>query len=179
MTKRVAILAIAIMLIGFSGLEAGKRNYFTFGAGRTLVHKPEIAKKYVNDGYHASLGAGFDFAPWLSMHIVGEYHLGSVKESHGSWLSGDIKAKGAFILMKLSPYTFKSLVAPYGVAGVGYVYADKSTSAGATTIGFGADFWVTSHIGAFFEWRHTKAYFSESLVEAKLLKIGVIYSVNQ
>ena len=179
MTKRVAILTIAIMLIGFSGLEAGKRNYFTLGAGRTLVHKPEIAKKYVNDGYHASLGVGFDFMPWLSMHITGEYHYGSSKKPHGSWFSEGIKAKGAFILMKLSPYKFESVFAPYGVAGVGYVYADKSTSAGATTIGLGADFWVTSRIGAFIEWRHTKAYFSESHVEVRLLKIGVIYSIAQ
>ena len=179
MTKRVAIITIAILLIGFSGLEAGKRNYFAAGAGRTLIHKPEIAKKYVNDGYHAFLGAGFDFTPWLSMFIVGEYHLGSVKKPRGGWLSGDIKAKGAFILMKLSPYTFKSVLAPYGIAGVGYVYADKGTSAGATTIGLGADFWVTSHIGAFIEWRHTKAYFSEGHVEARLLKIGVIYSISQ
>ncbi|MCK4656138.1 MAG: hypothetical protein KAT85_03880 [candidate division Zixibacteria bacterium] len=179
MKTRVAILTIAILLIGFSGLEAGKRNYFTVGAGGTFVHKPEIAKKYVNDGYHAFLGVGFDFTPWLSTFIVGEYHRGSGKKPHGSWFSGDIKAKGAFLLMKVSPYKFESLLAPYGVAGVGYVYADLSTSAGATTIGLGTDFWATSQIGAFIEWRHVKAYFSEVNVEVRLLKIGVIYSVGQ
>lgn len=179
MKQRVAILTIAILLTGFSGLEAGKRNYFSVGAGRTFIHKPEIAKKYVNDGYHAFLGVGFDFTPWLSTFIVGEYHRGSSKKPQGSWFSDGIKAKGAFILMKLSPYKFESVLAPYGVAGVGYVYADLSTSAGATTFGIGSDFWLTSQIGAFIEWRHAKAYFVEGDIEVRLLKIGVIYSVGQ
>ena|GEM_PF-4201385 len=179
MTKRVVILTIAIMLVGFSGLEAGKRNYFAAGAGRTLIHKPEIAKEYVDDGYHAYIGVGFDFASWLSTHIAGEYHIGSARRKDAGWLSGDIKAKVAFVLMKLSPYTFESVVAPYGVAGVGLAYADRDKTAGATTLGLGADFWVTSHIGAFIEWRRTKASFSESPVEVRLLKFGVTYAVGQ
>jgi len=143
------------------------------------VHKPEVAKEYVNDGYHASLGVGFDFTPWLSAHIVGEYHRGSIKEPHGTWLRGDVKAKCAFIWMKISPYTYRSVFAPYAVAGVGYAYADARKSAGATTTGLGADFWVTSRIGAFIEWRQARAYFDEGDVECRLLKIGMLYVLWQ
>jgi hypothetical protein len=179
MTRRLVILTTAIVLAGLSVLEAGQRSYLTTAVGRTFVHKPDVAKEYVDDGHNALLGVGFDFTPWLAMHVAGEYHIASTIGPREGWLSGDIKVKCAFIWLKASPYTFESLFAPYGIAGIGYAYADKGKSAEATTFGLGADFWVVRRIGVFLEWRRSKAFFSESDVECHLLEIGVICTLAE
>ncbi len=181
MIRALLTLLVAILLGNTSSFAAGDRSYLSAGLGRTFLHKPEAAKKYVDNGYNCSMGVGFDFARQLSMHVTGEYHWGSVRASSGTWLqsSRTIKAKCAFLWLKLRPFTFSATLDPHLLAGVGYVYADRSRSAGATTYGIGVDFWVSSSIGVFIEGRHVKAYFHEGDVEGRPLKIGLIYLLRQ
>ncbi len=180
MMRRVAILLIvAILLAGPRSIQASDRSYLTLGIGKTSIHKPEIVKRHAKHGYNAFAGVGFDFTPYLSAHIVGEYHWGSAKTPAGDWWKGTVKVKCAFLWLKLSPYRFGSRFVPYAIAGVGYAYLDRHTSTEATTYGFGADVWFTPRIGAFIEGRHVKTYFDEGHVEGRPLKIGLIYLLRE
>jgi hypothetical protein len=175
MIRIAAVISLTLFLAGFAVVQARDRSYVTAGGGRTFVHEPDMAKRHVENGYNVFLGTGFDFEPWLSMHVVGEYHWGSVKREHGTWLQGTLKGKCAFVWLKLSPYAFGSRLAPYALGGFGYIYADRTESAGAVTYGIGADFWISGRMGLFIEVRRVRADFEPPQVEGRPLKVGMIY----
>lgn len=175
MKKIVVVLSMVLFLACFADLHAEKRTYLTAGLGRTFLVKPEIAKDWVYDGWHASLGTSFDFTSWLAGNIVGEYHFAHVKKRHGTWFKEDVTAKVLFLWMKLSPITIESRFAPYGFLGVGYVYADSRNSAGAVTFGLGLDSRVTDNFGIFIEGRYVETDPNDVVIVAHTLKIGATY----